>query len=103
MGTKIEGLLEAPCIVCGYNGERYWQSGSHKYNCPFHKVGGREERKQKILQLVIDLLKNMIPKEGSQFPGDYTIDADGLYALESFLKEEYEGKTVEISVKEEFV
>lgn len=101
MGNKIEDLLEAPCIVCGYNGERYWQSGSHKYNCPFHKVGGRDERGQKILQIVTDLLKTMIPKEGSQFPGDYTIDADGLNALEHFLMEEYGGKTVEISVKEE--
>ena len=98
---KFRDLLDAPCIICGYNGERYWQGGSHKWNCPFHKIGGRDDRAYELSQIVLEFLKNLIPKGGSQFPGDYTIDEDGLRALGHFLKEEYAGKTVEIHIKEE--
>ena len=37
----------------------------------------------------------------SQFPGCYTIDDMGLDALCYFLKKEFEGKNIIISVKEE--
>lgn len=36
--------LEAPCRWCGYNGSEYWQATSHTEECPWHKVGGAEER-----------------------------------------------------------
>lgn len=35
----------APCLFCGYNGSGYWKAGTHEKDCPFHKVGGIEERR----------------------------------------------------------
>jgi hypothetical protein len=35
-----EHLLSAPCLWCGYNGQGYWQQGTHAKDCPWHKVGG---------------------------------------------------------------
>lgn len=38
------GLLDAPCIFCGYNGTGYWQKGTHSPSCAFHDLGGEAER-----------------------------------------------------------
>ena len=40
----IEGLLKAPCRVCGYNGPGYYQAGTHSKDCFFYTIGGLEER-----------------------------------------------------------
>jgi len=40
--------LDAPCAWCSYNGQGYWQSGTHAESCPWHKIGGHEERKEHI-------------------------------------------------------
>jgi hypothetical protein len=37
-------VLEAPCVFCGYNGQGYWQSGTHAAECPWARVGGEVER-----------------------------------------------------------
>jgi hypothetical protein len=37
--------LDAPCKWCGYNGPGYWQKGTHTEACPWHKVGGSEDRR----------------------------------------------------------
>lgn len=43
--------LQAPCIWCGYNGNGYWQKGTHAATCPWHQVGGSEERYQSLAAL----------------------------------------------------
>jgi hypothetical protein len=45
-------LLAAPCLLCGYNGSEYWQSGSHEKRCPWHTIGGAAEREQKMLKMI---------------------------------------------------
>lgn len=45
----IERLLSAPCRVCGYNGQGYYQSGTHAKYCFFYEIGGLEERINFIL------------------------------------------------------
>ena len=42
----MDELLKAPCMCCGYNGERYWQYGSHKESCPFNTIAGQEDREE---------------------------------------------------------
>ena len=44
----LNDLLDAPCRFCGYNGPRYWQSGTHDYECPWHKISGADERQKKV-------------------------------------------------------
>ena len=43
-------LLEDPCMWCDYNGEGYWQSGTHTPDCDWYTVGGLEERLTKLAQ-----------------------------------------------------
>lgn len=38
------GLLAAPCLWCGYNGEGYYQAGTHSQSCPWHTIGGCDDR-----------------------------------------------------------
>lgn len=40
-----ETQLAAPCRWCGYNGENYWQAGTHAKTCPWLLVGGEAARK----------------------------------------------------------
>lgn len=42
--ARGEHLLQAPCMFCDYNGASYWQSGSHKGDCPWFTVGGINDR-----------------------------------------------------------
>ena len=43
------GLLEAPpCLWCGYNGEGYYQAGTHGQSCPWHTIGGCDERLDRL-------------------------------------------------------
>lgn len=42
--NQEQAELEAPCRWCGYNGENYWQKGTHSADCPWHLVGGGDVR-----------------------------------------------------------
>ena len=42
------GLLAAPCLWCGYNGEGYYQAGTHSQSCPWHTIGGCDERLDRL-------------------------------------------------------
>ena len=42
------GLLAAPCLWCGYNGEGYYQAGTHGQSCPWHTIGGCDERLDRL-------------------------------------------------------
>lgn len=43
-------MLDAPCLWCGYNGEGYWQPTTHELTCPWHNVGGRFDRLDRLAQ-----------------------------------------------------
>lgn len=44
--VSVSGLLEAPCVFCGYNGPGYWQRLTHDKNCPWYPQGGFNERRE---------------------------------------------------------
>lgn len=39
-----ELVLEAPCVFCKYDGEGYWQAGTHQCGCPVGGIAGRGSR-----------------------------------------------------------
>lgn len=45
-------LLAAPCIWCRYNGAGYWQRDTHAESCPWHGVGGAEDRRRRLPTLL---------------------------------------------------
>lgn len=48
-GTEMENdILDAPCLYCSYSGEGYWQTGTHKKDCPWRNIGGEKERAEKF-------------------------------------------------------
>ena len=51
---SMEGLLASECLFCGYSGQGYWQAETHDAQCPFFKVGGREERAELIVRAAIE-------------------------------------------------
>lgn len=54
-GGVMDELLNAPCVFCGYNGAGYWQAKSHLKSCPWHTVGGFDDRRARMP----DILKNL--------------------------------------------
>jgi len=44
--------LDSPCVFCDYNGRGYWQKETHNKYCPFYKVGGVEDRENKLRDIV---------------------------------------------------
>jgi hypothetical protein len=44
----VDWALGAPCAWCDYSGPGYWQPGTHAPDCPWHRVGGEEERKRRF-------------------------------------------------------
>ena len=52
--NSMEGLLASECVFCGYNGKDFWQVETHDAQCPFFKVGGREERAELIVRAGIE-------------------------------------------------
>ena len=48
------------CIFCGYNGEGYWQRGTHDARCPWVNVGGEEDRAREFWATVRATWKRMI-------------------------------------------
>lgn len=53
----MHNLLNAPCIFCGYNGDGYYQSGTHSKDCPWHNVGGDSERYGALPGVITALFK----------------------------------------------
>lgn len=43
-----QSLLDAPCMWCAYNGQKYWQKGTHDKECPWHDIGSFEDRCNKL-------------------------------------------------------
>lgn len=48
-----EEPLEAPCIFCGYNSYGYYQKGTHGENCPWHSIGGKDEREKSLSEFMV--------------------------------------------------
>ncbi len=42
--NKLNTLLDAPCMCCGYKGENYWQDRAHDEACPFFYIAGIDAR-----------------------------------------------------------
>lgn len=49
MDAKLSDLLEAPCCFCKYNGPGYFQKYTHEKDCPWHDVGGMDEREKELI------------------------------------------------------
>jgi hypothetical protein len=47
-----DGALSAPCRFCGYDGPDYYRAGTHAADCPWHSVGGLDERKARLIGAV---------------------------------------------------
>ncbi len=45
-------ITEAPCIFCGYNGAGYYQKHTHGKHCPYYEIGGNEERKDALPDII---------------------------------------------------
>lgn len=63
MDTEV--LLRAPCVFCGYNGERYYQRGSHSPDCPWHDVGGLRDRVDSLRDVIRERSRSGNPEDGA--------------------------------------
>lgn len=45
-------IWRAPCVFCGYDGPNFFQVGSHPKTCPFHDIGGVDERLERVERMV---------------------------------------------------
>lgn len=59
----MKNMLDAPCLFCGYNGQGYWQNGTHHEQCPWHMVSGSVDREMMLPKLVSDLFQLAIAAE----------------------------------------
>lgn len=60
LSERDEALLNAPCIFCGYDGQGYWQAGTHASNCPWANIGSscfRENKLRKFIQAELARLR----------------------------------------------
>ncbi len=53
------GILDAPCIFCGYSGDGYFQSRTHEKDCPWHLVTGASQR-ESLLPSYLLYLRNRV-------------------------------------------
>ena len=56
-----DDLIESPCVFCGYNGPDYWQEKTHAENCPWHNVGGGQERRDLLPAVISDHFNALSP------------------------------------------
>jgi len=49
---KYKLVEEAPCFWCGYNGAGFFQTHTHKAHCPWYNIGGAENRKNRVLDVI---------------------------------------------------
>ena len=56
---KLEDELscKGPCFWCGYNGSNFYKTGTHEKYCPWYKIGGWEERQEKLLEVISEIWK----------------------------------------------
>ena len=47
-GRATITVLAPPCVFCGYDGEGYWEAGTHSKTCPWFEVGGIPDRRLKV-------------------------------------------------------
>lgn len=50
--AEARPTLQAPCVFCAYNGEGYYQAGTHDATCPWFRVGGAAEREQNLRYVI---------------------------------------------------
>lgn len=50
-------LFESPCPFCGYDGENYWQKGTHASACPYYVAAGLEDRVEVLIPFLVDVVK----------------------------------------------
>ena len=50
--SGLGGLLDGPCIFCGYDGSHYWELLSHEETCPFHTIHGKAARLREFIRLI---------------------------------------------------
>lgn len=43
---------KAPCFFCGYNGQGFYQAGTHGTACPWRDIGGAGERARLLPRLL---------------------------------------------------
>lgn len=48
----MTALLDAPCVFCGYNGQRYYSEWTHAKSCPWYSVGGAAERTEQLRMVI---------------------------------------------------
>ena len=48
----IVHLLYKPCLYCGYNGDNYWDAGSHDAECPFCRMTGFKKRRDALPYII---------------------------------------------------
>jgi hypothetical protein len=62
--------LKAPCRFCGYNGQGYYGMETHKKDCPWYHIGGKNRRKRAVARALdevegaIDVFVAIAIKEG---------------------------------------
>ena len=67
MADKIrDKLIDAPCIFCGYNGPGYFQRGSHKVGCPWHSIGGAQEREDALNEWLLGIMARNFYRERAE-------------------------------------
>lgn len=47
-----------PCVFCGYKGEGYYQTMTHKESCPWYNVGDQKQRAAYLRQVVRSLVED---------------------------------------------
>lgn len=57
----MDNFLDSPCVCCGYNGQGYWQKKTHNYYCPFHDIGGVEDRIKKLKYILRGFREPKLP------------------------------------------
>lgn len=50
-------ILDAPCAFCGYNGDGYWQPGTHRHGCPWENRGGHDERQSALRSVLKKMMR----------------------------------------------
>jgi hypothetical protein len=50
--SSLHDVLDARCVFCGYTGAGYWQPFTHPKPCPWHDIGGIEQRNRELRRII---------------------------------------------------
>lgn len=50
--SSLHEVLDARCVFCGYNGAGYWQPFTHPKPCPWHDIGGMDQRIRELRRII---------------------------------------------------